>query len=62
MATLREPVRRVLAGARGGTVTTEGHNRRGQPVMYTIGFRPLDGGGADVPVGAILLLTGERHG
>ena len=62
VATLREPVRRVLAGARGETVTTEGHNRRGQPVTYTIGFGPLDGGGADIPVGAILLLTAERRG
>ena len=61
VATLREPVRRVLAGAPGETVTTEGHNRRGQPVSYTIGFAPL-ADGADVPAGAILLLTAERSG
>jgi two-component system, chemotaxis family, CheB/CheR fusion protein len=59
---LRDPIRRVLAGDAEASLQVEGHNRRGQPVRYTIGFAPLAGPVEDVPAGVIVLLTAERTG
>jgi two-component system CheB/CheR fusion protein len=59
VAKLRDPVRRVLAGTAQDLVSTDGHNRRGQAVVYTVAFAPLEGGTGE-PVGAILLVTVAR--
>ena len=60
VAALREPVRRTLAGVDDAPVAVEGHNRRGQPVHYTVAFAPLAGRDPERPAGVILLLTAER--
>ncbi|TMM14184.1 MAG: PAS domain-containing protein [Actinobacteria bacterium] len=60
VAVLREPVRRTLAGVDDAPVAVEGHNRRGQPVHYTVAFAPLAGRDPERPAGVILLLTAER--
>jgi two-component system CheB/CheR fusion protein len=62
VAALRDPIRAVLGDAAQDPVTLDGHNRRGQPVRYTVAFAPLVGRAPDVPVGAILLVTAQRTG
>ncbi|HET7566502.1 MAG TPA: CheR family methyltransferase [Gaiellaceae bacterium] len=60
---LRDPVRRVLAGAEQAEIELDGHDRRGKPVRVRISFAPLqirpDG---EEPDGAILLVAAERAG
>ena len=60
VAALREPVRRALTGVDDAPVTVDGHNRRGQPVHYTVAFAPLAGQDPERAAGVILLLTAER--
>src|SRR6185437_147082 len=57
---LREPIRRVLAGVDDAPVVVDGHNRRGQPVRYTVALAPLAGPVPERAAGVILLLTAER--
>jgi len=61
LASLRPPVRQVLAGEDGEELTIDGHNRRGQPVSYGVSFAPLKGEVDDVVAGAMLLVTAERR-
>ena len=58
--TLREPIRNVLGGTDDAPVVVEGHDRRGRPVRYTVGFAPLAGREPDSTAGAILLLAAEQ--
>jgi two-component system CheB/CheR fusion protein len=61
LATLRPPVRQVLAGEDGEALTLDGHNRRGHPVSYEVSFAPLKGEVDGVVAGAILLVTADRR-
>ena len=61
LASLRPPVRQVLAGEDSEELTLDGHNRRGQPVSYGVSFAPLKGEVDDVVAGAMLLVTAERR-
>lgn len=60
VAKLRDPIRHVLNGIDDAAVDVDGHNRRGQPVRYTVGFAPLAGQDPDSTAGVILLLTADR--
>jgi two-component system CheB/CheR fusion protein len=59
---LRDPVRRILAGEAQDPVSMEGHNRRGQAVVYKVGFAPLRPDAAEDAAGAVLLITAARSG
>lgn len=58
---LRDPIRRVLAGEDPDGVVLDGHNRRGQGVVYQVEFAPLRGDLDHGVVGAIMLVTAERR-
>ena len=58
---LRDPIRRVLVGDEPDGVALDGHNRRGQPVLYEVEFAPLRGELDHEVVGAIMLATAERR-
>jgi two-component system CheB/CheR fusion protein len=60
VSVLRDPVRHALAGVDDMPVVADGHNRRGQPVRYTIAFAPLAGHDPEQAAGVILLVTAER--
>jgi two-component system CheB/CheR fusion protein len=62
VSALRDPIRHVLGGIDDPPFAADGHNRRGQPVHYTVAFAPLAGSDPETPAGAILLLTAERIG
>lgn len=58
---LRDPIRRVLAGAPADSLELDGHDRRGKPVHVRIEFAPLHNRPeAEQPDGAILLVSAER--
>lgn len=60
VARLRDHIRHVLGGVDDAPVTLEGHNRRGQPVRYTVAFAQLAGNEPETTDGVILLLSAER--
>jgi two-component system CheB/CheR fusion protein len=60
---LRDPIRRVLAGADVDALELDGHDRRGKSVHVQIAFAPLQNRPeAEEPDGAILLFSAERSG
>jgi two-component system CheB/CheR fusion protein len=60
---LRDPIRRVLSGAEAPDLELEGHDRRGKPVTVRLAFAQLQNRpDAEVPDGAILLVSAERAG
>ena len=60
---LRDPIRRALAGEKVPDIELDGHDRRGKPVHVRIGVAPLQNRPeAEEPDGAILLISAERSG
>jgi two-component system CheB/CheR fusion protein len=61
VASLRDPIRSVLAGAAGEETALDGHDRRGRPVGCAVSVRPLRGPEGDL-LGAILVMAADQRG